>query len=266
MLPFFRRKRKQLADDNSTASSTNRSMKYARYAIGEILLVVVGILIALQVNNWNEQRKERNYELKMLKEVRYELIKDTIYFNALLKLRVKRLGAAVEKINGFLKDAKPETDSILKYWDEFNLGYRYIYHKGAFESLKSVGLDKISNDAIRSELTSLYDFNFPRIEELIDFRKSKSRAIQERVMPKLIEYELSETQEGFMKTIKFRDPSIYKNSDFIEILIAKENEVVNSEARLSTILRKCSELLAMLDKELKIENPSQDMPDDKYVN
>lgn len=44
----------------------NKPMKYARYAIGEIVLVVIGILIALQVNNWNEQRKERNYELKMI--------------------------------------------------------------------------------------------------------------------------------------------------------------------------------------------------------
>jgi hypothetical protein len=44
MLPFFRRIRKELADDNQT-------LKYARYAIGEIVLVVIGILIALQINS-----------------------------------------------------------------------------------------------------------------------------------------------------------------------------------------------------------------------
>jgi len=59
MLPFFRKTRKKMADDN-------RPLKYTRYAVGEIVLVVIGILIALQVNNWNEQRKERNYELKMI--------------------------------------------------------------------------------------------------------------------------------------------------------------------------------------------------------
>ena len=52
MIPFFRKLRKKMADDN-------RPLKYARYAIGEILLVVIGILIALQVNTWNEQRKQR---------------------------------------------------------------------------------------------------------------------------------------------------------------------------------------------------------------
>ena len=50
MIPFFRKIRKKMADDN-------RPLKYARYAIGEIVLVVVGILIALQINNWNEERQ-----------------------------------------------------------------------------------------------------------------------------------------------------------------------------------------------------------------
>ena len=50
MIPFFRKIRKTLADDN-------KPLKYLRYAIGEIVLVVIGILIALQINNWNEARK-----------------------------------------------------------------------------------------------------------------------------------------------------------------------------------------------------------------
>jgi hypothetical protein len=259
MIPFFRKIRKKMADDK-------KPLKYMRYAIGEIILVVIGILIALQVNNWNEQRKERNFELKMLKEIRYELIKDTIYFNALLKLRVRRLGATVDTINSFLKNGKTENDSILKYWGELGLGYRYVYHKGAFESLKSVGLDKISNDSIRAELASLYDFDLPRTDELIEFSKSKSKTTLERVVPKLIEHQLIETPEGYIKTIKSRDSLLYQNSDFIEILIAKKEEVSNSELRFISILYKCSQLLRMLDKELKIAYPSQDIPADKYGN
>ena len=55
MIPFFRKIRKKMADDN-------RPLKYMRYAIGEIILVVIGILIALQINNWNIKVKERNAE------------------------------------------------------------------------------------------------------------------------------------------------------------------------------------------------------------
>jgi sensor domain CHASE-containing protein len=40
----------------------NKTGKYLKYAIGEIILVVIGILIALQINNWNEQRKQKNLE------------------------------------------------------------------------------------------------------------------------------------------------------------------------------------------------------------
>ena len=53
VINFFRNIRKKLADDN-------KPLKYLRYAIGEIVLVVIGILIALQINNWNEDRKAQN--------------------------------------------------------------------------------------------------------------------------------------------------------------------------------------------------------------
>ena len=66
MIGFFRRIRKKLADDN-------KPVKYMRYAIGEILLVVIGILIALQVNTWNEERNERKEELKILTALKKEI-------------------------------------------------------------------------------------------------------------------------------------------------------------------------------------------------
>ncbi len=51
MINFFRKIRHKLADNN-------QFFKYSKYAIGEIVLVVIGILIALSINNWNEQKKK----------------------------------------------------------------------------------------------------------------------------------------------------------------------------------------------------------------
>ena len=67
MINFFRRIRKKMADDN-------RPLKYMRYAIGEIVLVVIGILIALQINNWNEERKDKEKTSRLLKEAHKELV------------------------------------------------------------------------------------------------------------------------------------------------------------------------------------------------
>jgi hypothetical protein len=65
MIPFFRKLRQKLVTEN-------RVSKYALYALGEILLVVIGILIALQINNWNEERMERNQEQAILRQLRIE--------------------------------------------------------------------------------------------------------------------------------------------------------------------------------------------------
>ena len=65
MIGFFRKIRKKLADDN-------KPFKYLRYAVGEILLVVIGILIALQINNWNEHQKEIKEEQQILNNINNE--------------------------------------------------------------------------------------------------------------------------------------------------------------------------------------------------
>jgi len=66
MIKFFRHIRQQLVIENKTG-------KYFKYAIGEIILVVIGILIALSINNWNEDRKTRATEIIFLKNIKADL-------------------------------------------------------------------------------------------------------------------------------------------------------------------------------------------------
>ncbi|MFT5216164.1 MAG: hypothetical protein ACI83H_001284 [Glaciecola sp.] len=56
----------------------NKTSNYFKYAVGEIILVVIGILIALSINNWNESRKSNAFESEMLTQVRINLIKDKL--------------------------------------------------------------------------------------------------------------------------------------------------------------------------------------------
>lgn len=70
MIGFFRKIRRKLADDN-------KPLKYVRYALGEIFLVVIGILIALQINNWNQNRNEQNkikeYAVSLIQELEEDI-------------------------------------------------------------------------------------------------------------------------------------------------------------------------------------------------
>lgn len=73
MIKFFRTIRRRLLDSGSLR-------KYLIYALGEILLVVMGILIALQINNWNEARKDYSLEINYLERLKFEIQKDTAFF------------------------------------------------------------------------------------------------------------------------------------------------------------------------------------------
>jgi len=78
MINFYRKKRKTLADEN-------RGLKYARYAIGEIVLVVIGILIALSINNWNEGRKDKIQEKRIITDLNIEFSKNINIINEIIE-------------------------------------------------------------------------------------------------------------------------------------------------------------------------------------
>ena len=91
MLPVFRRARKNLADEN-------QFFKYSRYAIGEIVLVVIGILIALQINNWNEDRKDKKLELQLLKSFERSLDKDLSDMDANVRTHKKEILDEIKRL------------------------------------------------------------------------------------------------------------------------------------------------------------------------
>ena len=76
MIKFFRPIRKDLTEKNKTG-------KYLKYAIGEIILVVIGILIALSINNWNEENKNKKAEQNFYKEILNDLEKDKVKLEGL---------------------------------------------------------------------------------------------------------------------------------------------------------------------------------------
>jgi hypothetical protein len=78
MIKFFRKIRQKLLNENKFS-------KYLLYAIGEIVLVVIGILIALSINNWNDERKKTNLKSSFIKSLKRDLSSDIVYFKTQIK-------------------------------------------------------------------------------------------------------------------------------------------------------------------------------------
>ena len=166
MINFFRKIRKQLADDN-------KPLKYMRYAIGEILLVVIGILIALSINNWNEQEKSRSFELKMLSEIRKSLSRDITYFH-MLTGRAIRIDTSTARIINLIIDDGNNDSLILRHLRNITHTYTFIYQDGAYEALKASGIENVSNDTLRNNLIDHYGLIMPRYVKLMNFYRKDS--------------------------------------------------------------------------------------------
>ncbi len=88
MLKFFRRIRRKLIDEGNLK-------RYLIYAIGEILLVMIGILLALQVNNWNESKKAGKEESQILQNLHQEFVDSKTQFNRIQEMH-QRIFSAME--------------------------------------------------------------------------------------------------------------------------------------------------------------------------
>ena len=152
MLPFFRKTRWRLAQNN-------QFFKYSRYAVGEIVLVVVGILIALQVNDWNQKRKTHSLEIKILREFVAGLTTDaeTLEYNSYLHNRaIESCEIVLNSLNhGEFKDSLSFHFGAVNYYTNFSSA------RGAYESTKSIGFAIISNTSLRNGIIDLYDKWYP---------------------------------------------------------------------------------------------------------
>lgn len=154
MFRFFRNIRKNLA-------SANKPLKYLMYAFGEITLVVIGILIALKINNWNEYQKERALELTVLKELAENLEANIPRFESM----IERCNTDNHSADVILK----VIDQKLPYHDSLNRHFYFALNpvdEGSFlsyvgfESMKNVGFEIIRDDQLKQKIIYLFEGDY----------------------------------------------------------------------------------------------------------
>ncbi|WP_019670812.1 DUF6090 family protein [Eudoraea adriatica] len=153
MINFFRKIRKKLADDN-------KPLKYMRYAIGEIVLVVIGILIALQINAWNTDRLNRIKEQEHLSQLTRELKAQLLYYQD-LKEQFAVVEKRVSRVVNIWASKKPIIKDSMQYLGDIRAsGATGYWHKEPvvwLQLLETGKIDLIRNKEITDGLYTFYD-------------------------------------------------------------------------------------------------------------
>ena len=165
MIKFFRRIRYDLLEKNKTGKPALPTGRYLKYAIGEIALVVIGILIALQINNWNGDRINSQRERVILKSLKSELIINLNELNTDYERTLNYHQATINVYDIILKKSV-ETDSMYKdFFDCVQFTY-FFPNTSTYETLKSGNLELIKSDSLREIITDVYETGFKRIVDM----------------------------------------------------------------------------------------------------
>ena len=157
MIKFFRRIRQRLLIEN-------RASKYLLYALGEIILVVIGILIALQINNWNENQKQKRLEQEYYCRLSEDVVMDKEQMSTLLGLAQERLEASNQSVRVLLDENSKKVEvgqlisrSLKAVYSDFQP------NNSAYQDLKSgANLNIISDKSVIKALNHYFN----RVEEL----------------------------------------------------------------------------------------------------
>lgn len=237
MINFFRKIRQKLLTENKFS-------KYLFYSIGEIVLVVIGILIALSINNWNEGNKRKSQERDLLLQMKRNLEADILqekYPNLVLENAMNSTNIVLD----YLEQRKTYKDSLDYHFGWIPAYTIHMTNTTAYENLKTIGFDIISNDTLRENYQKLYSFNY----ELTKFQRN------ELAYNNMIEFKIF-YKKHFQNFILLNNAtpidyqSLLENNEFHEMLMTTRRENTIQKTFKNTTKKEIQKLIEMIDKEL----------------
>ena len=251
MIKFFRNIRRRLLREN-------KFIRYLIYAVGEIILVVIGILIALQINNSNQNRVDRKFEKTMLTEIRKSLETDSL-MHELLTQRAKVKEEGIDKLLFMISSNNIYADStLLKIYNDMSLRFLFNYSKGGYEGLRSSGLDKIINDSLRNNLIQTYEMWFPRLEDMFALLNTQNsiEANRLKLHNALWKRTIKQLPNGERKIVStpINRKTFLKQTELIDIIKIEQDHLDQIQSRLNSFKTAIYYCLANVNKELKKNN------------
>jgi len=241
----------------------NKTGKYFKYAIGEIFLVVIGILIALQINNWNENRKLENNKQKLLLALKQELqINKGTLENHLIGLH--KNNSRVNKLINYSAGVQElEIDSVRIYASSLSYPIKLSLLNSVFEEAVSAGKFEILGDSLKQTLSFLKDFTKSRndINEKGDNLHFNNNGNSTDLIMILDLYESNSKENFYVHPPTTKHPDFIKNDeDFIKYIKSSDTYAkISLTYYFNTLdevwikyglLRLTTENIRLIDKEL----------------
>ena len=246
MINFFRKTRQKFLREN-------RFTKYLLYAIGEIILVVIGILIALQVNNWNINRQIQNKEQAYLLEIRNNLQQDSLKLQLVLDFNRNKVKIVEDMLQIFIDTLTNQERSVILNKNANDFTYYEVFDpvRIAFNNMlsaESIGL--IRNNELRKSLSEYY--NYPYLDGVQNRISVLNRRVVDEHYPKFFTKEFVQNWIGFSsKMPPLSDLEIETDNKLmsdlfgIKMIINVQNELIKNTQKRN------QELMALLNSNLK---------------
>ena len=238
MIKFFRKIRYHIMEKNKTG-------KYLKYAIGEIVLVVIGILIALQINTWNEFRKERKIEKELLAELHFTIKNNHKALEGGLE-RWQYTIDAIELILQVIDEKRPYHDSLAYQFYEAHRkrgnNLNSLNFSG-YKALENKGFNIITNRNLREGIINLFDNHLSGLSatnEHLDIDYSSFH----------YEYIARNFQLNKSRHIPHNFDSVINDPYYRSILQSLRTIMQRKTNRVNFYLRKSEKILELLEDEL----------------
>ena len=241
MIKFFSKIRYDLMEKNKTG-------RYFKYAIGEIVLVVIGILIALQINNWNEDRKSANLEEAILIDLKQDLIvTEKLMENNLNqnKLNLNNLESIIYNIDNEISYSK-QMDTLFSSLNSWSSPYPIMT---AYEIFKNTGVETITDKLIKEKTITLYESTFTFLND--DYDRAEWAFFETVTNPfisKNFAYDILYEREVLTPN---RYEELVKNPEFKNIITFVQNLRKSGLKVYSNAIDEIQELIELIDKELE---------------
>ena len=275
MLKFFRKIRFDLMEK----PQKDKASRYFKYAIGEIVLVVIGILIALSINNWNEARIEQNRIKKYAKSLIQDLENDIDMLNISL-FQVEEAYEAIDSLKSYMRTTEYEdVSNTFLYLVVHDIIYRpYFWNRSTFDELKSSGsLRLIKNDSLEKKLVAYEAFSIHLDEDFSFDKINAEKADQDMVavlnlnsnyLDKIKEWEIANFNSFFKAKINTK---VYRESIANDIplisydpeklhqlvnncILIQNNYEVRAFKEMHQIIRDAQVIIALLKQEYNFQD------------